>query len=95
MIAAVGRGERPKRPSESKLADEIWVMMQECWDPLPERRPKPRAILRTVQDLRSRVAATEPSMNSSFQEEGQVRDLQAWVHGLIIPWICAYGLPTG
>ena len=35
----VGRGERPRRPSSALISDQIWDMLQACWDKDPTQRP--------------------------------------------------------
>ncbi|GLB42831.1 putative protein with domain-containing protein [Lyophyllum shimeji] len=40
VVLKVTKGERPGRPSaESGLTDEIWSLMQDCWETTPAKRP--------------------------------------------------------
>jgi hypothetical protein len=43
VVPMVIEGRRPKRPANSQgvgLSDEIWDMMQTCWDREPSNRPQ-------------------------------------------------------
>jgi hypothetical protein len=40
MIIENHRPERPANSQEIGLSDEIWNIMQTCWDPEPSKRPK-------------------------------------------------------
>ena len=32
-------GKRPERPNHPALTDELWDLIQRCWDQVPQRRP--------------------------------------------------------
>jgi len=33
-------GERPPQPTHQALTDELWNLMQRCWDQEPQSRPE-------------------------------------------------------
>jgi hypothetical protein len=39
-MLAIMRGERPSRPAHSVLTDQLWTLMQRCWDQDPYLRPE-------------------------------------------------------
>ena len=56
-------GERPLRPTDPALTDDVWVLMQGCWTKEPRSRPVMRKVL---QDLASNLfwslqKSTKPS----------------------------------
>jgi hypothetical protein len=41
MVAlAVLKGDRPSRPENPSLTDDLWVLIQRCWDQDPPLRPE-------------------------------------------------------
>jgi len=50
-------GERPPRPTHPTLTDELWELIQRCWDQEPQSRPK---ILEVAQVLRSQSVPFVP-----------------------------------
>ena len=45
MLAVVG-GERPPRPTHPTLTDDLWALIQQCWDKDARLRPRMLQILR-------------------------------------------------
>ena len=39
MLAIMG-GKRPSRPAHQALTDELWTLMQRCWNQDPHSRPE-------------------------------------------------------
>ena len=50
---AVMRGERPPRPAHPDFTDEMWALMERCWNQDPHSRPDMSEVL---QDLHSLLA---------------------------------------
>jgi len=51
VIQKVQKGKRPNKIENGHgvgLSDEIWALMERCWDPLPDKRPSMSEI---VQEL--------------------------------------------
>lgn len=47
-ILKICRGERPPRPTDPILTDDVWALMRRCWHQEPQSRPEMRGVL---QDL--------------------------------------------
>ena len=39
-ISAINQGTRPPRPTHPTFTEELWILMQRCWDKDPHSRPK-------------------------------------------------------
>lgn len=39
-MMAIMRGDRPRRPTNTACSDELWAIMQRCWDQEPRLRPE-------------------------------------------------------
>jgi len=39
-MMAIMRGDRPRRPTHTACSDELWAIMQRCWDQEPRLRPE-------------------------------------------------------
>jgi len=39
-MMAIMKGDRPQRPTNTACSDELWAIMQRCWDQEPRRRPE-------------------------------------------------------
>ena len=50
-MMVIMRGDRPPRPSHLTLTDELWELVQQCWNQDPRKRPPMPKVL---QALRSR-----------------------------------------
>jgi serine/threonine protein kinase len=53
-VLKILRGERPERPEGPRGAwftDDIWGMLELCWDPQPGDRPSPDTVLRCLQGV--------------------------------------------
>ena len=53
VVAKVGRGERPERPqgAEGKLfTDVIWGILERCWAPRRDNRPRIEDVLRFLEE---------------------------------------------
>ena len=60
-VLKVLRGERPERPRENErklFTDDIWGMVQRCWEPQPGDRANARAILLSLKGDRSALGQT-------------------------------------
>ncbi|KAF9793424.1 kinase-like domain-containing protein [Thelephora terrestris] len=44
-MSAIISSQRPPRPTSSMLTEELWILMQRCWDREPQRRPKALEVL--------------------------------------------------
>jgi len=59
----IGNGERPDRPANRTLPDDVWGLMRKCWDHSPYERPEMREVLRdlTPSLFRSLLSPVEAS----------------------------------
>ena len=48
---AIMRGDRPSRPTHPDFTDELWVLMQRCWDQDPRSRPDVSEVLQNLYSL--------------------------------------------
>jgi hypothetical protein len=42
------QGERPPRPADPTLTDDVWTLMQQCWDQEPQLRPEVGRVLQAL-----------------------------------------------
>ena len=52
VIRKVMEGERPERPQGSvgtRFADDMWRMVERCWESRPENRPDAKTVLRHLE----------------------------------------------
>ena len=47
MLAIMG-GKRPSRPTHQNFTDELWTLMQRCWDQDPHLRPDVPGVLKVL-----------------------------------------------
>jgi hypothetical protein len=47
-VLIIMRGERPSRPTHPVLTNQLWALMQRCWDQNPRSRP---GVAQTLQSL--------------------------------------------
>ena len=47
MLAIMG-GERPPRPTHPTLTDQLWRLIQRCWDQKPHLRPEVSGTLQVI-----------------------------------------------
>lgn len=79
VVAKISNKERPPRPAGSTLPDDVWALMQRCWEQEPESRPEMGAVLRDLAPslLRSLFHITEvsPEFQVALSQfyEGSVR----------------------
>ena len=82
VVAKVSRGERPGRPrgAEKKwFTDGVWKMVQCCWTPKRDHRPKIEDVLRCLEEasrswtlLSPRKVADPSTTNSSSRNSSEV-----------------------
>ena len=41
-------GERPPRPAHPSCTDDLWTLIQRCWDQDPQLRPEIPEVLQTL-----------------------------------------------
>ncbi|KAJ8077726.1 hypothetical protein PM082_002159 [Marasmius tenuissimus] len=56
VVLSVANGRNPKRPTDAKvkergLDDDLWTLMEECWNRTPSARPGIDNILKQLEDL--------------------------------------------
>ena len=56
-MSAICRGERPSRPTHPALTENLWTLMQRCWDHDPYSRPEVSEVLQVL---------LTPSVSHSF-----------------------------
>ena len=52
-LLAIMSGERPRQPSHSSFADELWKFTQQWWDQDPCSRPEVSKVLEVLGGLRA------------------------------------------
>ena len=50
-ISAITRGRRPPRPTHPMFTEDLWTLMQRCWDQEPHLRPEVSQVLRVLAPL--------------------------------------------
>ena len=50
-ISAIIGGDRPSRPIHSDLTDELWKLIQRCWDQEADQRPRALRVSCSLYDL--------------------------------------------
>jgi len=45
---AIMNGTRPPRPIRSDFTDELWTLMQHCWDQDPHLRPEVSEVIKVL-----------------------------------------------
>ena len=78
IVAKVSRGERPGRPRGAGgrwFTDSVWRMLQRCWAPKPDHRPRIEDIFRRLEEtsrfwkpLPSHVVANSPTPGSPTRD---------------------------
>ena len=56
VIRKIIEGERPTRPEEPEGAwftNDLWQMLNRCWEPLPQSRPSAEAVLECLEQVSS------------------------------------------
>ena len=49
-ILAVVQGRRPPRPTHPTFTEDLWTLVQRCWDPDPHLRPNVSEVLNVLRD---------------------------------------------
>jgi len=44
-MLAIVQGRRPSRPTRQTFTDDVWVLVERCWDQDPHLRPEVREVL--------------------------------------------------
>ena len=47
-VLAIMSGTRPSRPIHSDFTDELWTLMQRCWNQDPHLRPEVTEVLKVL-----------------------------------------------
>jgi len=47
-VLAIMNGTRPSRPTRPDFTDELWSLMQHCWDQNPHLRPEISEVLKVL-----------------------------------------------
>jgi hypothetical protein len=47
-VVAIMNGERPPRPTHQDLTDELWDLVQRCWNENRDERPRMLEVLQTL-----------------------------------------------
>ena len=58
-IVAIMKGRRPPRPTHPTFTENLWTLMQRCWDHDPHLRPEVSEVLQVL---------LTPSVSCSFQQ---------------------------
>ena len=49
-MLAIMDGKRPPRPTDQQFTDQLWTLMQHCWDQDPLSRPEVSEVFRILRD---------------------------------------------
>jgi len=47
-ISAIAQGSRPTRPTHPTLTENLWALIQRCWDQNPHSRPEVSGVLQAL-----------------------------------------------
>ena len=47
-VLAIIAGKRPPRPAHHQLTNQLWTLMQRCWDQDPHLRPEVSEVFRVL-----------------------------------------------
>ena len=50
-MLAITQGKRPPRPTHPNFTENLWMLMQRCWDNDPHLRPEASEVLHTLHTL--------------------------------------------
>lgn len=39
------KGDRPSRPDDGEISDQLWSMIERCWDVVPSHRMSAREVI--------------------------------------------------
>jgi hypothetical protein len=80
VVAKVGGGERPERPEGECFTNGVWRILERCWTPNPDDRPRVEDVHQFLEDmskfwtpLSSQAVAwnfSNPDIEESTQEDG-------------------------
>ena len=48
VMLAIQQGNRPPRPEHPTFTEELWMLMQRCWDQKPSLRPRVSEVLQSL-----------------------------------------------
>ena len=66
VMRKVTSGERPKRPQAAWFTDDVWEILEHCWVPKPQDRPK----LEVVHQCLEKVTASWTTLSQSIHPTG-------------------------
>ena len=49
-VAVITANERPPRPGHQELSDQLWEMIQKCWQTNPSQRPTIREVVKFLEN---------------------------------------------
>ena len=81
VIRKVIDGERPERPQGAVCAwfvDEIWGMVERCWESRPENRPDVGAVLQCLERVSERFRSPPPHVGEYWGVRGTSIDDQSY-----------------
>jgi len=47
-VLAIMNGTRPFKPTHPDFTDELWALMQRCWNEIPHSRPEVSEVLKVL-----------------------------------------------
>jgi len=48
VLAVVNQDEKPRRPEDVHIPDELWKLWEECWSSDPAKRPEMRQVVNSI-----------------------------------------------
>ena len=94
VIRKVMEGERPKRPRGRRAAwftDDLWGMLELCWEPQPHDRPGLKALLERLEGVTS--PSRSPSPTSSMDED-VVANADGAVSDFMVTGLGTFSIPS-
>lgn len=68
IVVSILQGKRPERPEHPSFTDELWSLVQRCWDDAPHSRPPTSEVLGTLEVLTWRRLASDTPINPAVAE---------------------------
>ena len=47
-ILRITRGYRPERPTHTDFTDDLWMLVQRCWEGTPQNRPQMNSVIKQL-----------------------------------------------
>jgi len=69
VVVDVLSGNRPNRPTDPSLNDDLWDLAKQCWEHDPRRRPEISEVVQRLRTLSAHAEMVDSTLGSTRQEE--------------------------